>query len=105
MATTNVTDQTRPAAEQAVYVGPRPFRTGQKLYGRDREAAQLISLLISQRLVLRSGGLSGRNGLAQPHAPRFLCSSATPFPLVGRHRGARGPVRRIQPHVREDPLR
>jgi len=52
MASPNVTDQTGPAAQQAVYIGPRPFQTGQKLYGRDREAAELVSLLISQRLIL-----------------------------------------------------
>jgi hypothetical protein len=34
------------------YIGPRAFRTGEKLYGRDREARQLLDLLIAERLVL-----------------------------------------------------
>ena len=61
-------------------------------------------LLIRQRLVLRSGGLLGRNDLAQPHAPRSICSIATPSETGGGRRVERGPVRRIQPHVREDSL-
>jgi WD40 repeat protein len=38
--------------DASVYVGPRPYRLGQQLYGRDREAVELSRLLISQRLVL-----------------------------------------------------
>ena len=34
------------------YVGPRPFRTGERLYGRDRERAELRDLLIAQRIVV-----------------------------------------------------
>ena len=40
------------APTEVVYVGPRPFETGEKLYGRDREASELLSLLISERIVL-----------------------------------------------------
>jgi WD40 repeat protein len=40
---------TRPAP---VYVGPRPFETGEKLYGRDRETAELTNLLLAERIVL-----------------------------------------------------
>lgn len=34
------------------YIGPRAFRTGEKLYGRNREARQLLDLLIAERVVL-----------------------------------------------------
>jgi WD40 repeat protein len=34
------------------YVGPRAFRTGEALYGRDREVRQLLDLLVSERIVL-----------------------------------------------------
>ncbi|MGH8898173.1 MAG: NACHT and WD repeat domain-containing protein [Egibacteraceae bacterium] len=34
------------------YVGPRPFERGERLYGRDREAARLRDLLIAERIVL-----------------------------------------------------
>jgi WD40 repeat protein len=36
------------------YVGPRSFRTGEKLFGRSRETAELIDLLIAERIVLMS---------------------------------------------------
>jgi WD40 repeat protein len=36
------------------YVGPRSFRTGEKLFGRRRETAELIDLLIAERIVLMS---------------------------------------------------
>jgi WD40 repeat protein len=35
-----------------VYVGPRPFRTGERLFGRDAEVTALTSLLIGERVVL-----------------------------------------------------
>jgi hypothetical protein len=44
--------QTGLTGTQDVYVGPRPFRTGETLYCRDHEADELAGLLISQRLVL-----------------------------------------------------
>jgi WD40 repeat protein len=34
------------------YVGPRAFKTGEKLYGRDRETAELLDLIIAERIVL-----------------------------------------------------
>ena len=37
---------------QNPYVGPRSFLPGERLYGRDRESAELLDLLISQRIVL-----------------------------------------------------
>src|SRR5215216_1624696 len=44
---------TVPATRQrSPYVGPRPFRRGEKLYGREREAVKLTDLLIAGRVVL-----------------------------------------------------
>src|ERR1041385_8714204 len=34
------------------YIGPRAFRTGEHLYGRQREAGQLTNLIIAERVVL-----------------------------------------------------
>ena len=34
------------------YVGPVPFREGQKLYGREKETDELVDLLVSKRIVL-----------------------------------------------------
>ena len=34
------------------YVGPKPFEPGQRLFGRDREAAEIGYLLTSERIVL-----------------------------------------------------
>ncbi|HYK65139.1 MAG TPA: hypothetical protein VEY94_09345, partial [Patescibacteria group bacterium] len=39
---------------QNPYIGPRAFRTGEKLFGRGRETAELIDLLIAERVVLLS---------------------------------------------------
>src|SRR5260221_9736370 len=36
------------------YVGPRAFRTGEKLFGRGHETAELVDLLIAERIVLMS---------------------------------------------------
>lgn len=34
------------------YVGPRSFKTGEKMYGRDQELQDLLNLLIAERIVL-----------------------------------------------------
>lgn len=34
------------------FVGPRSFRTGEQLFGRDHETAELLDLLIAERIVL-----------------------------------------------------
>src|ERR1700674_367643 len=39
---------------QNPYIGPRSFLTGEKLFGRGRETAELIDLLIAERVVLMS---------------------------------------------------
>lgn len=46
------------------YPGPRPFRAGEKLYGRDREITQLFYLLSAERIVvLHSPSGAGKSSL------------------------------------------
>lgn len=48
------------------YVGPRSFRTGETLYGRDRETLELLDLLIAERIVLLySPSGAGKTSLIQ----------------------------------------
>ena len=48
------------------YVGPRAFQTGERLYGRDREARELVDLLIAERIVLMySPSGAGKTSLIQ----------------------------------------
>ncbi len=44
----NVTIISRPNP----YVGPRSFKTGEKLYGRERETFELVNLIMAERIVL-----------------------------------------------------
>ncbi len=48
------------------YVGPRPFRPGERIYGRDREIDSLINVLIAERVVLLySPSGAGKSSLVQ----------------------------------------
>ncbi len=48
------------------YVGPRSLQSGEKIYGRDREARQLLDLLIAERIVLLySPSGAGKTSLIQ----------------------------------------
>jgi WD40 repeat protein len=48
------------------YVGPQSFRRGDQLYGRDREAADLVDLLVAERIVLlHSPSGAGKTSLIQ----------------------------------------
>lgn len=51
---------------QNPYVGPRPFQTGETLYGRDQELYELLDLLIAERIVLLySPSGAGKTSLIQ----------------------------------------
>ncbi|MGD9704813.1 MAG: pentapeptide repeat-containing protein [Acidimicrobiia bacterium] len=52
MSTTLPTVDPQPDVVDNPYVGPRSFRYGEHLYGRDREIAELRDVLIAQRIVL-----------------------------------------------------
>ena len=48
------------------YPGPRPFKRGETLYGRQRETAELLDLLIAERIVLLSSPSgAGKTSLVQ----------------------------------------
>jgi hypothetical protein len=49
---TQPTDRARLDASDNPFVGPRSFRTGETLYGRERELMDLRDVLIAQRIVL-----------------------------------------------------
>ena len=54
------------AGRATPYVGPRPFEPGERLYGRDREARELLDLLIAERIVvLYSPSGAGKTSLIQ----------------------------------------
>ena len=55
-----------PASPSSPYVGPRPFRRGERLYGRQRAGRQLLDLLIAERIVLLySPSGAGKTSLVQ----------------------------------------
>ncbi|MGC1721362.1 MAG: hypothetical protein WA746_20435, partial [Isosphaeraceae bacterium] len=60
ISTTTATDRACP------FVGPRPFRLGEPLFGRDREIPKLLDLLIAERIVLLfSPSGAGKTSLIQ----------------------------------------
>src|SRR5512136_2559959 len=56
------------------YIGPRAFHMGERIYGREREANELINLIVAERIVLfYSSSGAGKTSLI--HAaliPRLL---------------------------------
>src|SRR5512143_1431725 len=63
------------------YVGPRAFRQGETLYGRDREIQQLLDLLIAERIVLLySPSGAGKSSLVQ--AGLIPCLKAEGFRVL-----------------------
>ncbi len=68
------------------YVGPRPFETGEKLYGRDREILDLSDLLLYKRFVLlHSPSGAGKSSLIQ--------AGLTPILKQRRFRVTQPPIR------------
>ena len=56
----------RPPTALCPFVGPRPFRLGEPLFGRDREIPKLLDLLIAERIVLMfSPSGAGKTSLIQ----------------------------------------
>ena len=72
------------------YVGPRAFAAGERLFGRDRELADLVDLVIAERIVLLYAP-SGAGKSSLLHAgliPRLRAEGLVPRPVarVGRRR-------------------
>jgi hypothetical protein len=56
----------RTPAKRNPYVGPRPLRSGDRLYGRNREATDIVDLLMAERIVLlHSPSGAGKTSLLQ----------------------------------------
>ena len=66
------------------YVGPRALRTGEALYGRDREVARLYDLMLAERIVLLySPSGAGKSSLLQAGlVPRLHAEGFTIRPVV-----------------------
>jgi WD40 repeat protein len=66
------------------YVGPRAFRTGEALYGRDREIRQLLDLLVAERIVLlHSPSGAGKTSLIRAGLiPRLQEQGFTVLPVM-----------------------
>src|SRR6266480_790503 len=66
------------------YVGPRSFRAGETLYGRDREARRLLDVLIAERIVLlHSPSGAGKTSLIQAALlPRLQEQEFTVLPVM-----------------------
>jgi WD40 repeat protein len=66
------------------FVGPRAFRTGEPLYGRDREVAVLTDLLIAERIVLlySPSGAGKTSLLAAGVVPRLAREGFRVLPTI-----------------------
>lgn len=66
------------------YVGPRPFRTGERLYGRERQIRELLDRLIAERIVLlHSPSGAGKTSLIRAGLlPRLLDENFHVLPVM-----------------------
>ena len=78
---------TATAASDNPYIGPRPFRKGEALRGRDREARGVVDKLLGERiLLLHSPSGAGKTSIIQASLAPYLekagfqlCARAAPF--------------------------
>ena len=69
----------------APFVGPRPYKIGEKLFGRDRERLELLDILIAERIVLLySTSGAGKTSLVQAALVPALRNEAFTVPAVAR---------------------
>src|SRR5262245_8961301 len=67
------------------YVGPRPYRIGEKLVGRARERLELLDLVVRGRIVvLYSPSGAGKTSLVQAALVPALRNEAFTVPAVAR---------------------
>src|ERR1043166_290249 len=74
------------------FVGPRAYKIGEKLFGRDREVLQLLDLLIAERIVLLySPSGAGKTSLVQAALVPALRHEEFAVPGVARVTFERAP--------------
>ncbi|QIG52124.1 FHA domain-containing protein [Nordella sp. HKS 07] len=74
-------DHPRPAP----FVGPRPYKLGEQLFGRGRERLELLDLLIAERIVLLySASGAGKTSLIQAALAPALRNEAFTVPTFAR---------------------
>jgi FHA domain len=67
------------------FVGPRPYRIGERLFGRERERLELLDLLVAERIVLLySTSGAGKTSLVQANCVLALREDAFTVPAVAR---------------------
>ena len=83
------------------YVGPRSLRYGEHIYGRDREARQLLELLIAERIVLLySPSGAGKTSLIQAALiPELEAEEFHVLPVIRVGKSAGGEVFPCNPYV------
>lgn len=83
------------------YVGPRSLRYGEHIYGRDREARQLLELLIAERIVLLySPSGAGKTSLIQAALiPELEKEEFHVLPIIRVGRGAGENVYPCNPYI------
>ena len=66
------------------YVGPRAFTAGERLFGRDRELADLVDLVIAERIVLlHAPSGAGKSSLLQAGlTPRLRAEGLVVLPVA-----------------------
>jgi conflict system STAND superfamily ATPase/WD40 domain-containing protein len=81
------------------YVGPRAFVYGERIYGRDREAEELLDLLIAERIVLLySPSGAGKTSLIQAALiPALEHEEFEPLPVI--RLGQASPERRANRYI------
>lgn len=83
------------------YVGPRSLRYGEHIYGRDREARQLLELLIAERIVLLySPSGAGKTSLIQAALiPELEAEEFHVLPVIRVGRGTADEAYPCNPYV------
>src|SRR5262245_56318292 len=67
------------------FVGPRAYKIGENLFGRDRERLELLDLLIAERIVLLySPSGAGKTSLVQAALVPALRNERFTVPAVAR---------------------
>ena len=99
------TTSTPVAVDVNPFVGPRALRSGEALYGRDREVRRLTNLLVAERIVLLySPSGAGKTSLIEAGlAPALRRRKFQVSPLIRVSQLTGGQLRRPEPLPPEHP--